>query len=115
MNSDFIDDYLRSSREAPPFASLSAQVWQEIDRRKRSRFRLRVFMATDWADLLGEPLLLVSAIALAVIMGVVPAALSTKLNDAGLVRQSLHFEVFSASTAALFASSAATRQALAQP
>lgn len=79
-----------------------AAIWQEIERRRRPSLWSRIFPVFDWQELFLEPRLAVAAVAFAITVGVVPAmAINRAENERRLARQSIHFDVFSADTAAL--------------
>jgi len=87
--------YAQESLPACP-DRLTSDVWREIDRRRRESVWTRVFPLLDWHELFREPRLALSAVGLALAVGLVPAFLQAKpVPDTRLARESLHFEVFS--------------------
>ncbi len=80
----------------------TAVIWQQIERRRRQSAWTRMFAVLDWRELFSEPRMAVVALACAIVVGVVPAAvLNRSENERRLARQSIHFEVFAAHSAAL--------------
>jgi len=78
---------------------LISDVWREIDSRRRQSVWTRLFPILDWHELFREPRLALSAVGLALAVGLVPAFLQAKpVADTRLARDSLHFEVFSSQT-----------------
>jgi len=102
MKPDPIDRALASyAQESLPMCPdrLTSDVWREIDRRRRESVWTRLFPLLDWNELFREPRLALSAVGLALAVGLVPAFLQTRpLSDTRLARESLHFEVFSSQT-----------------
>jgi hypothetical protein len=75
-----------------------SDVWAAIERRRKQSGWARIFSTLDLRDLFSEPRMAVAALAFAVVVGMVPAAITTRtLNDRRLARQSIHFEVFAVS------------------
>lgn len=78
---------------------LTADVWRDIERRRQKPAWSRLFPLLDWHELFGEPRLAVVALGFAVMIGVVPAVVFSRAENARLLaRQSMHFEVFSANS-----------------
>jgi hypothetical protein len=105
MNSDPLDPLLHAyARRSLPAASeqLVHDVRRTIQLRRTQPFWARLFPILDWRDLFGEPRLIVSALAVALAVGVLPAVLAGRQPDPRLARESLHFEVFSPVAPAIF-------------
>ncbi len=86
----------------PSSAPSTAEVWREIERRRRQSLWSRVFPVLEWRELFAEPRMAVAALAFAVLVGVVPSmALNRIENERRLARQSIHFDVFSSEAGAL--------------
>jgi hypothetical protein len=84
---------------------LHADVWKEIARRRSQSFWTRILPVLEWRELFAEPRLAVPAFAFAVLAGVFPAVVLAKTHEEQrLVRQSIHFNVFSTATAKQLAS-----------
>lgn len=80
----------------------TAEVWREIERRRRQSLWSRIFPMFDWREFLLEPRLAVAAVAFAVTVGVLPAMAFNRIeNERRLARQSMHFDVFSVDAGAL--------------
>ena len=98
MNPDPLDDllsaYAKQPMPTPP--QVTAEVWSEIAQRRRRPFWSGLLPALNWNELFREPRLVVSALALALIAGVLPAAMAHSNTETKLARESLHFDVFSA-------------------
>lgn len=98
MKPDRLENLLAGYAERPlPAASVptAANVWREIERRRRQSIWTRLFPVLDWRELFSEPRMAMVALAFAVVVGVVPAALASRtVNERRLARQSIHFEVF---------------------
>lgn len=95
MKPDPIDDLLSAyaKQPLPPAPDrLATDVWHDIERRRSAFGSL---LALNWRELLRRPRLTMSALALALLAGLLPAALTKSANDAHRVRDSLNFEVFS--------------------
>jgi hypothetical protein len=83
---------------------LTADVWRDIERRREKSVWSRLFPLLDWHELFAEPRLAVVALGFAVMIGVVPTVIFSRAeNVKRLARQSMHFEVFSASSPTQFA------------
>ena len=98
MNSDPLNDLLGAySKQAtpPPPDRLTSGVWQEIELRRTQTFWRRVLPSLDWRELFREPRLAFPALALALFIGMLPAFALRSYAQADIVRESLHFEVFS--------------------
>lgn len=75
-----------------------ADVWGEIEQRRKQSSWSRVLSMLDVRDLFGEPRMALAALAVAALVGVVPAAMVGRTqNERRLARQSIHFEVFALS------------------
>ncbi|MBL9188385.1 MAG: hypothetical protein JNK23_12945 [Opitutaceae bacterium] len=99
MNTDPIDDLLSSYAKQPlPGVPdrLAAEVWQEIELRRHRGFG--TLLGLNWRELLHRPRLALSALGLALLAGLLPAAVTRSADHARLARDSLHFEVFSPDT-----------------
>ena len=96
MNPDPIDDllsaYAKQQMPAVP-DRLTADVWKEIEQRRRRG--LGALLGLNWRELLRRPRLALAALGLALLAGLLPAAVTRSADHALLVRDSLHFEVFS--------------------
>ena len=99
MKPDPIDRALTSyAQESLPTCPdrLISDVWREIASRRRQSVWTRLFPLLDWHELFREPRLALSAVGLALAVGLIPAFLQARpLPDTRLARESLHFEVFS--------------------
>jgi ABC-type nitrate/sulfonate/bicarbonate transport system permease component len=85
--------------EAGPSAG---EVWREIERRRTQSIWARMFSSLELRELFSEPRMAVVAVALAAIVGVVPAALVGRTENAQrLARRSIHFEVFAMDSGSL--------------
>lgn len=102
MNPDPLDDLLSAySQQATPLPSgrLTGEVWRQIEAR---RAHLPWLLSFHWGNLLQKPRLALAAAAVALLAGILPAANSTFADlQAQRVRDSLHFEVFSADSASV--------------
>ena len=105
MKPDRLENTLAAyaAQPLPPLSGPStADVWREIEQRRRHSWRSRIFPVLDWRELFSQPRLAVAALAFAVTVGVVPAAAVNRIeNERQLARQSIHFDVFSAHAGAL--------------
>ena len=104
MNSDPLDELLHSySKQSLPTAAerLSSDVWQTIRLRRQKPFWSRLLPILNWHEVFAEPRLVVSALAVALAVGVVPAMLARHAGHSRLARESLHFEIFSVATPAI--------------
>lgn len=95
MNPDPLDDLLsRYSQQPAPVVPnrLKADIWQTIEQRRSSSWSFGAL----WRDLWHRPRLVLSALAVALLIGALPAA-SIHLADqeTQLVRKSLRLDVFS--------------------
>ncbi len=97
MNPDPVDDLLAAYGQQPqPTApQITTGVWKEIAQRRRRPFWSALLPVLDWRELFREPRLVVAALALALMAGVLPAAMARSNAETKLARDSLHFEVFS--------------------
>lgn len=119
MSSDRIEKLIAAYAAQPPPPSAepsTAKIWGEIERRRRQSVWTRMFAMFEVRELFAEPRLALTAVAFALVVGVVPAALVSRTqNERRLARQSIHFEVFAADSASLgsvFASPVAMAPAL---
>ncbi len=107
MNPDPIDELLSTyAKQLMPVAParMTAGVWQDIERR-RSRFAW--LLGQSWHELVRRPVLAYSALGLAVLAGLLPAAtLASAEQHAQRARASLHFDVFSPDTSSVLLASA---------
>lgn len=107
MKPDPLEQMLASyARQPLPPApeQLTADVWRDIEHRRQKSVWSHRFPLLDWHELFGEPRLTVVALGFAVMIGMVPAAMFTRSENAKrLARQSIHFEVFSANSPAQLA------------
>ena len=98
MNSHEFDDLLRDYSKQPlppPSERLSSEVWREIEQRRHRRWWLGLFPVLSWRELFAEPRLAVAGLAVALVAGVLPAAVVRASDNGQLARSSLHFDVFS--------------------
>lgn len=98
MNSDPLDELLRSYSQQPspaPAERLSSDVWRAIKLSRRQPFWSRMLPILSWRDVFAEPRLVAAALAVAFLVGMLPAALIGREASPRLARESLHFEVFS--------------------
>jgi hypothetical protein len=96
MNSDPIDDLLSAYAKQPlPTAPdrFTADVWKDIEQRRHRG--LGALLGLNWRELLHRPRFALTALGLALLAGLLPAAVTRSADHALLVRDSLHFEVFS--------------------
>lgn len=100
MNSEQLDALLRAYSkhpQPPPPDRLTSGVWREIEQRRHRHMGLGIFPMLSWRELFAEPRLAVAGLAIALLAGVLPAAVArvSVSDDAQLARTSLHFDVFS--------------------
>lgn len=98
MNSEQLDDLLRAYSKhplPPPPDRLTSGVWREIEQRRHRHVWLGIFPVLGWRELFAEPRLAVAGLAIALLAGVLPAAVVRASDDVQLARTSLHFDVFS--------------------
>jgi len=98
MNSDQLDALLHAySRHPlpPPPDRLNSGVWSEIEQRRHRHVWLEIFPMLSWRELFAEPRLAVAGLAIALLAGVLPAAVVRASDNTQLARTSLHFDVFS--------------------
>jgi hypothetical protein len=99
MHNDPLDDILSAySKQPTPMLSdhFTAEIWQEIELRRNQSFGRRVLPMLYWHELFREPRVALLAFALAMLVGLLPAAMPRSHPQVRLARESLHFEVFSA-------------------
>jgi len=105
MNPESLDDLLAgyAKRTLPTVTGPSqADVWREVERRRKQSVWTRMFSVLELRELFGEPRLTLAAVAFALVVGIVPAALVSRMqNEQRLARQSIHFEVFATDSASL--------------
>lgn len=98
MNSDpldkLLDAYSRQPAPKPP-DRFAAGVWQEIKLRRDQSLWRRALRSLGWQELFREPRVAIPALALAVLIGLLPALSIRSYDRTRLARESLHFEVFS--------------------
>lgn len=97
MNPDPLDDLLSdySKRSMPPAPRGTSEIWHEIELRRRRPFWSGLLPALNWDEFFREPRLVISALVLALMAGVLPAAMGRADVSPQLARESLHFDVFS--------------------
>lgn len=99
MKPDPLEQTLASYAKQPLPACpdrLTADVWREIEQRRRRSVWGQLFQKFDWRELSAEPRMAFAALGLALAIGLVPAFFQTKPEvEKRLARESLHFEVFS--------------------
>lgn len=79
-----------------------ADVWREIESRRTRPWQSRVFADIDLLDLFGQPRFALTAVALAVVAGAMPAVAMNRIEkQRELARLSIHFEVFSSQAESL--------------
>lgn len=96
MKPNSIDDLLSGYAKQPLPAApdrFTAGVWQEIEQRRHRG--LGALPGLNWRELLQRPRFALSALGLALLAGLLPAAVTRSTDHALLARDSLHFEVFS--------------------
>ena len=97
MNPDPLDDLLSAYAKQPLPAApdrFTADVWKEIEQRRHRG--VGALLGLNWRELLQRPRFALSALGLALLAGLLPAAVTRSADHALLARDSLHFEVFSA-------------------
>ncbi|MBI2813039.1 MAG: hypothetical protein HYX71_01995 [Opitutae bacterium] len=98
MNTDPLDDLLMGYAKQPappPPDRLTAGIWHEIELRRDQTYWRRVVPSLDWHELFREPRVAVAALALALLVGLLPAVTMPSYGQGGIARKSLYFEVFS--------------------
>lgn len=90
---DLFSDYAKQTMPIPP--QVTTGVWSEIAQRRRRPFWSGLLPVLDWSELFREPRLMIPALALALLAGVLPAAMERSNIETMLARESLHFDVFS--------------------
>ena len=104
MPSDHFETTLRSlvSEPLPPCPDqLDTEVWREISRRRKTTRWPLLLSIQDWPDLFAQPRLIIAGIAFALIIGGMPAVIFSGIkNTQQIVRQSIHFDVFSSNAPA---------------
>ena len=120
MNPDPLDDLLSDySKQSPSPPQGTSEIWREIEHRRRRPFWSGLLPTLNWNEFFREPRLVISALVLALMAGVLPAAMVRADVSPQLARESLHFDVFSAhapgAPSALLALHVVERSPLAQP
>jgi hypothetical protein len=103
MNSDPLDKLLQAYA-AQPGPAAPEQLVTDVRRailRRRQPFWSRLLPILDWREVFAEPRLIAAALALALAVGVLPAAFVARKAHSQIVTESLHFEVFSTLAPAL--------------
>ena len=79
---------------------LTADVWRDIEQRRRHSVWPRLFPLFDLSELFAEPRLAITAVVLALVIGLVPALLLQPKpeREKRLACESLYFGVFSSRT-----------------
>ena len=97
MNSDPLDDLLDAyaKQSTPPPSQLATGVWHKIARHRNRTLWQRLLHSLEWHELFREPRVALSALALALLIGLMPAFATRSYGQVKLARESLHFEVFS--------------------
>ncbi len=76
----------------------TAEIWREIELRRTQSLWSRISSALELPDLLSQPRVAIATLALAAVVGVIPAAMIGRAeNERRLARHSIHFEVFAVS------------------
>jgi len=101
MNANSLDSLLarETRRNLPPAPDLRSAVLREISRRQGRTIWSRIVPVFHWRELMVVPRFAVTAVALAVVAGIVPTVLVGQLNardDVERARASLHLNVFAA-------------------
>ena len=106
---DLMAAYSKQPLPLPPKRG-SADIWREIEARRRRSFWSRVLPLLEWRELFLEPRMAVAAFTLAIAVGILPGyiVMGRANAETRLARQSLHFEVFSAGATDLLANPQAT-------
>lgn len=115
MNSDPLDELLRSYSQKPspaPAERLSSDVWKSIRLHRKQSFWTRMLPILDWREVFAEPRFIAAALAVALLVGALPAVMTGRSPSPRLVRESLHFEVFSTVGPAIIDRLASTPAAL---
>lgn len=98
MKPDPLEDFLAEySRQPVPENAKPSRtaIWAEINRRRNESFWARIVSVLDLRELLGEPRVAIASLALAALVGSVPAAIvSRHESERQMARHSIHFEVF---------------------
>ena len=97
MNSDPLNDLLSgyAKETLPPPPQLTAAVWRDIEQRRRRSFWSGLLPALDWRELFLEPRLVVPALAIALLAGMLPGAMTHLEAKPEIARDALHFQAFS--------------------
>ena len=98
MNPDPLDNLLSdySKQSMPTPQQGTSEIWREIEHRRRRPFFGGLLPALNWNEFFREPRLVIPALVLALMAGVLPAAMVRADVSPQLARESLHFDVFSA-------------------
>lgn len=96
MNSDPLDDLLAAyaKEPLPPAAQSRAEVWREIESRRKEARWLGLFPVLSWRDLFAEPRLAIAGLIVALVTGALPVAAARAAESTRLARESLHLDVF---------------------
>ncbi|MFA6286135.1 MAG: hypothetical protein WC661_02025 [Opitutaceae bacterium] len=100
MNQDPLDRLLAASAQTPALSlsesAFTTAVWRKIEARRKQSFWRGMLPMLHWQDFFEQPRLVVPALALVLLVSVVPAATLLRSDDHALViRQSLGLDVFS--------------------
>ena len=97
MNSDRFDDLLSeyAKQPLPTAPQITAAVWKDIADRRRQPFWSGLLPALDWRELFLEPRLVLPAMALALLAGMLPGAMTRLEAKPEIARDALRFQVFS--------------------
>lgn len=111
MNHDpldhMLDDYARRPLSGCP-DGMSANIWHEIEQRRRRPFWSRVLPLLGWRELFSEPRIAAGALACAFAIGMLPASIAARSQvEQRLAQQSFYFDVFSDSSSKSFAAALA--------
>lgn len=100
MKPDSLDQLLSaySAQPVPTHQNASrADVWNAIARRRQASLWQRITGSLGGTELIARPALAFSALAVAAVIGAIPAARVAQISREGrLARQSIHLEAFSA-------------------
>ncbi len=97
MNTDPLDDLLKAyaKQPLPPPAPFSkAEMWREIETRRRRPLWSGLIPVLSWRELFAEPRLAITGLVLALVTGIVPVAAAHTLENTRMARASLHLDVF---------------------
>lgn len=97
MNTDPLDDLLKAyaKQPLPPPAPFSkAELWREIESRRRQPWWSGLFPVLSWREVFAEPRLAIAGLAVALVTGMVPVAAAHTFENTRMARDSLHLDVF---------------------